>query len=545
MGLLRSGNYVGIGVTIVSALAASLVGPLSASASSKTPSVAIGTLLTNTALGGYTEVGQVDMLSPSLGYALAVHPMRGGRYAYYLVRTTNRAKTWTVQSRRLFVDTSPPLLADSANFESDPSIDFVSRNVGYVTGPSGTLYATNDAGTTWSSIAKADSYGVSDATLSVLSSRCTPAGAPNYSCSNTLREYPAGSTVAEHSASVPSDRSKSYLTALLAVAPGPIQVVNVNGDGVSKRSSLLITRDGGELWRTLDNPCAGLSIVQLAVATNGEWLLSCFLDEGMSQGPAKVFRSSDQGSTWQTVLNDVHGTTIYYFFNGNDRVIFGASTNPAGGLASSTDGGTHWTAISALGNTGGAAESVVNFGPTSSLYQVSQGPMYVTRNDRTWSVMAQLPSGVYQGLSICTKHDVKVQLRRYTSGGLHYASMDFTNDSGTSCYLDGVPTMQPLNADGHDVGPAITDNLLSLRGDFVILKARRGTANVPFLANPPSSYGASAHCASKRASTVLIEFGRPSLFRVPLRSRPVSVCTTFPSIFTSQVRSGTGHAPVY
>ena len=56
-----------------------------------------GTVLTNTTLGGFSQVDQVDMLSPTLGYAVATHPMGKDRFRYYLVRTTNVANSWTVR----------------------------------------------------------------------------------------------------------------------------------------------------------------------------------------------------------------------------------------------------------------------------------------------------------------------------------------------------------------------------------------------------------------------------------------------------------------
>lgn len=295
----------------------------------------------------------------------------------------------------------------------------------------------------------------------------------------------------------------------------------------------------------MTNPCAGQMIEQLAVAADGEWLLSCFHDEGMSQGPAKVFRSANDGSTWTTVLNEVHGTSIYYFFSGNGHVLFGAATNPAGGLAYSTDGGLKWTRLPILGNSGGASESVVNFGPMASIYQVNQGPLYVTRNDRTWTILPPLSAGTHDHLSICTKRDVKVQFHRYKSGGLHYEYLDFVNVAAVACYLDGVPIIRPVNSSGQKVGPWITTNGYSSSGDFVVLKAHGGEANVDFQINPPSAYTRSAHCHAKRVSAVRIEFATTSQLRLSLGATPISVCTTFASVSTNQVRPGPGHVPHY
>ncbi|HWD94937.1 MAG TPA: DUF4232 domain-containing protein [Acidimicrobiales bacterium] len=503
-----------------------------------------GSVLTNTSLGGYTQLGQVDMLSPTLGYALAAHPLSGGRYAYYLVRTSNLT-TWIVASRRLFVDDSLPNLADFPGTDSDPSIDFVNRDVGYVAGPNNGIYMTINAGATWRQLPTAGSYGISGSTLSVVNARCTRPGTSDDSCVNTLNEYHVGAATPYSTTIVPHVGARSDLTVLLAVASGPTQVVNLDNDSSSTPSSLLITHDGGAEWSALANPCNKYMIEQLAVARDGEWLLSCFMDQGMYQGPAKVLSSTNDGTTWHTVLNEVHGTSIYYFFSANDRVIFGASTNPAGGLSESTDGGRTWDSLSVLGNTGGAPESVSNFGPTSSLYQVYQGPMYTTHNGRTWTLLPPLPAGTFDGLAICTRRTVSATLHRFKAGGLHYAYIDFTNTTKNPCYLDGVPSVQPLDAKGRDVGPALTTEVQNRDGDFVILKHRGSVAGMPFTVNPPSSYPLSAHCDGRRATSVVIHFSSPSEFKVSLKSPKVSVCTTFQGVFTTQVRLGRGLPPSY
>src|ERR1700684_3510606 len=177
-----------------------------------------GSVLTNTSLGGYTQLGQVDMLSPTLGYALAAHPMGKGRYAYYLVRTNNLT-TWVVASRRLFEDDSLPNLADFSDFDSDPYLEFVTRSIGYVAGPKSGIYMTTDAGATWRRLPSAGSYGVSRSTVSVVSSRCSRPGARDYACVNTLSEYHVGDTTPYSTATIPHVGARSDLTDLLAAAP--------------------------------------------------------------------------------------------------------------------------------------------------------------------------------------------------------------------------------------------------------------------------------------------------------------------------------------
>jgi hypothetical protein len=328
--------------------------------------------------------------------------------------------------------------------------------------------------------------------------------------------------------------------ALLAAAPGPTQVVNLSDDADSTSHSLIETRNEGVTWQQLANPCAGQMIEQLAVASDGEWLLSCFHDEGMSQGPAKVFSSTNDGTTWKTVLNEKHGTTLYYFFNGNSQVIFEASTNPAGGLGFSDNGGKTWSQYRTIGNNGGAGESISNFGPTSAIYQVSQGALYVTRNDRTWTVIPPLPAGRYHDISVCTSRTATVRYQKVNVHGLEYEYINFRNDTNLPCYLQGVPEIQPETRTGASVGPVVTSNLED-DADFLVLKARSGAAHVSFQVN--RGYPASSQCDPESARAVRIEFAPSSDFLLKLHKAIRGICTTFPSIFTNMIQPGLGHSP--
>jgi photosystem II stability/assembly factor-like uncharacterized protein len=511
-----------------------------ASATEKIPPITIGEVLTNTSLGGYSQLGQIDMLSAKLGYALAVHPLDGERqYAYYLVRTTDLARTWTLQSPELYVENENPILADQYSPASDYALDFVNADIGYVAGPNGIIYVSVDAGRHWSQLATRGTYGVSSNSVSVVSSACTALGTANETCTNSLAEYALGAATPEHTASIPAARADTDV-ALLVAASGPTQVVNLSNDNDSAPYSLLETHNAGDTWRRLVNPCAGQMIEQLAVANDGEWLLSCFHDEGMFQGPAKVFSSINDGTTWQTVLNEKHGTTLYYFLSGNDHVIFEASNNPAGGLGFSENGGKTWSPYRSLGNDGGAGESISNFGPTSAIYQISQGPVYITRNDKTWTVVPPLPAGTYHDISVCTMATAAVRYQKVKIHGLEYEYINFENHSNSPCYLQGDPEMQPETRTGKSVGPVVASNLED-DADFVVLKAHGGMAHVVFQVN--RGYPASDHCDPESARDVRIEFAPSSVFLLKPRKVIQGVCTTLPSIFTNMIQAGPGHSP--
>jgi hypothetical protein len=541
-----------LALVVVPAL--SVFGRSSGASSASIPHVRPGTLLTNTTFGASTQLDQVDMLSPALGYALASQSLGHDRYRYYLVRTTNLARTWTVRGEIPSDDERYPIFSDFSTVDSDPFLYFVNRDVGYVDGPSGSIYVTSDAGLTWSEVADRDSsssYGVVGSAASIVTTTCrTPHGSKTLLCHSRLNEYVAGTTRPERSSLIPDTRRDfRWDAALLAVAPDSTEIVNLDSDNLSTPTSLIISHDDGRSWVPLSNPCAQLMIEQLIVASDGQWLLSCFLDGGMYHGTAKIFRSIDGGVSWSTVVDDtaqrnivgnLGGTPAYLFFNADDSTLYAAMMNPAGGLMTSTDGGTTWRADRVLGYTSGSPGSVSNYGPTSSIYQVFQGPMYVTDNSRTWHLLPPLPAGRYRGLSICTKQRVKVSLRHVKSGGLRYTYVDFTNTSDTRCYLDGTPTARLLSADSSYVGPPVTAVNNPIGNGFVTLAAHGGVASVALLINPTSTYQPPSTCRAKVADTIRLSFDSPSSFTLPLGSRRLSTCTVMANVGVANVRAGPG-----
>jgi hypothetical protein len=63
----------------------------------RAPYVRAGTSLRDTTLGPGTVLGGVDMLSASWGYAIAA-PIYNGRGWFYLVKTSNLGRSWSVQA---------------------------------------------------------------------------------------------------------------------------------------------------------------------------------------------------------------------------------------------------------------------------------------------------------------------------------------------------------------------------------------------------------------------------------------------------------------
>ncbi|MDE3222823.1 MAG: DUF4232 domain-containing protein [Acidobacteriota bacterium] len=549
---VKYGATILVGVLSLTTLLLPWIGGPAAASQRRT--IPAGTLLTNTSLNGFTQIDQIDMLSPRLGYALATGSLGRGHYAYYLVRTTNLGKTWTVRSEIAANLQRYPVFADYNGANTTNSLDFVNARVGYVNGAGGSLDVTNDGGLTWNQITPANSfssYAITGATTSVTVTMCPPVGQTATSiCKSAFELYRTGSTKPVFSTSIQvPDTHYEPTVELLGAAPHGIDVVNVSVGNVTSATSLRITHNNGRTWRTLANPCATLPIEQLLIASNNTWMLSCFLDEGMSQGPGRLLRSTNEGRTWTTEFNDPlptsngpfrSDTPMYLFFSGNNRLLYAVIMNPAGGVSVSANYGRTFTNEHYFANTGGAPGSITSFGPTSMIYQVLGGPAFVTRDSRTWKLMPQLVAGRYRQSSICTKRNTRVSWRSIVVAGLRYVYLDFTNHGANTCYLNGVPTMQPLSSRGNNVGPPLTGENFSAGGDFVLLHAHGGVANVALSVNPVSGYHPASSCALAKVKVLRIDFAPPSRFTYQLNTHAMSVCTTQPSVYMNQVRGGLG-----
>ena len=507
--------------------------------------VTLGSPLTNTALGGVSQLDQIDMVSGSLGYALATRPLGADHFRYYLVRTTDQARSWRIVSALPSTIDFYPIFSDFSGVGNDQSIDFASRRVGYVSVAGSPLYETLDAGRSWTRLVvagTASGYAMSGRTLSVVSTRCPRATTvlPR-PCSSALELFRVGSAVPDAVRTIPVRRSRFHQGAtLLAAVSATIDVVSQSNGGTTIGTSLLATHDGGQRWSTLVNPCSGLFIGQLIVNSRG-WLLTCFHDYGMYHFTAKMFRSSSDGASWSTVLDDtpmrnvvgnLGGTEVYVIPGGNGRLLYGVLLNPAGGLVESTDGGTTWSSVDAVGYSGGSPGWISDVGPTAAIYQVFQGAVFVTADGINFHVLPALAAGPYRGVDICTARTTSVHLRHATLGGVASTSLRFTNHGTGPCYLDGAPLIQPT-ALGRAVGPAGTTTLLTSTGNFVVL-APGEAADVPLYVNsiPP----AAVPCAAQRATSLEVAFGSPSQFVVPL-GRPIDVCTRSLSVTVSYVRA--------
>ena len=426
-----------------------------------------GASLTSTSAGLGTMIDSVDMITATYGFGVASNDPYHPTGWIYLVRTSNAGSSWTLQSAL------PYLSFHQSGGTIVPSIHFVNRRVGYLlAGPAmpGAIYQTLNGGVTWAKLATpgiTPTFLTNTSTLAVVSNLCAHPDDDPYACPNELSLYRVGATSPWRSIPIPRTSNVPNRDAQLFAAPSPGSFVISEGEpgggGQHSRLSLSVVSDGGESWRHLDDPCASFGSDQLLTFGPRNWLLSCFLGEGMSQGIGNLYRTNDGGRSWTRILHgDEEATTITP--SGDHHLLFGAVGGATGGVVVSSDGGARWIRTDINGQ-GGASESLATLGPTGAIDVVVGGQTYRTNNGTSWRALPPLPSGPFRGESICQPRRVKVTLSGKPAKGFQGSSLIiFTNDAAQSCYLAGPPVAQPLGgvAQGALGAPAIrtaTSNL--------------------------------------------------------------------------------------
>ena len=508
------------------------------------PLVHRGISITNMTAGAGSQIDRVDMVNPTWGYGVVANDTFYPTRWVDLVRTTNAGSSWTMQGAL------PYLSFHQGGGELVPTIDFVSRLVGYVSSEGqvpGAIFTTTNAGTTWSRVLTpgvAPSFLATASTLAVVSDICShPRQSTDFnSCPNDLSLYRAGATTPWRTVRIPRTSNVANRHAqLFAIVSSNTFVMSEGepgGGGQHSRLSLSESSDAGITWRHLDDPCAGLGSDQLVTYSSQRWLLSCFLGVGMNQGIGALWHTNNGGATWSRVFHgDEEATTLVP--SGNGRVLFGEVAGATGGVATSNDGGATWTRTDIDGQ-GGSPESLSTIGSTGAIDDVLGGLIYRTRDGRTWTALPELPAGSYKGLTICTTGDnVTAALRTKPMKGIPGASpIIFTNRGARNCYLDASPVVQATDGTTRTpVGPPAETNP-SDRPDYVVLKAHGGRANVMLLISPTTGWTPPPVCDAKVATGVTIHFGSPSHFYDKFRV-PTRVCTRIASLSVNPVLTGT------
>ena len=508
-----------------------------------------GSSLTDTTLGLGTAVYAVDMLSPTFGYGIA-SASSAKTHRLYLVQTTDVGTSWSV-------DGVLPLPAINNGGPSFPlPIDFVNRDLGYVSSYNGSIYVTRNAGATWQKVITPGiwpTFRVVGSTLVVVSGVCHGA-VPSYGpamCPSDMSMYHLGVVTAYVDGVVPPvGRSPWRGAVLLAGTSTGEFVVNqgeINGPGPGP-NTLQLTMNAGATWHQITNPCKRKLVGQLLVVAKNDWLLYCFLDVGMGQGYTLLTRSLNDGSTWTTVssASPVHpysgtgiGDTDYNLtLSQNHHILFGALDNAGGGVWVSLNGGAAWLRPPTSMQSGGAPEYLSPFGPTGAIGGALGGPLFRTLNGTTWREVSSLPAGRDSGASICTtSHGLKVKAH-YSydqNGSLEYV-VTFTNGGSTTCYLNGSPTVQSVVGASHRrVGPSNAEFVNAVSVPFIRMKAHGGVASVLVFvqsagATPPRG------CDKRVIDAVALTFNRPASFYAPIGRH--SVCASSQVVNGGSIEAG-------
>jgi photosystem II stability/assembly factor-like uncharacterized protein len=493
-------------------------------------------LLTNVSLGTGTQIDAVDFVSQSLGYGIASNSYEGRSKhvsePFYLVSTTDQGTRW-----RLGPEVPLPPTMGAGPYQV-PLLDFVTPSIGYVgeQGVSGgDLQVTTDAGAHWTKLRAPGvdvAFATSGETAAVVTSLCHNADGM---CPAALSLFHDGSAIPYESnrlpLQVPAGLSQLYpeLTAISSTT-----YAYVDGQNFGPPSTILETANGGATWRRIPNPCGKIEVNQLLAESNSRWLLACWQDEGMSQGPGGLWLTTDSGANWSSI-RDIHtdaGLTnegvdaSVLFYDSNDRIIYGTVYNPAGGLEYSVDGGRRWTFNSDPDmNDGGAAESLATFGSGAVLDEL-HGELFRTLNGTSWAALPGLPPGRFQGNPVCKASTVSVsQSDRVRVSGGWKEILNFTNNSDHACYLYGTPVLQKVAGPARrKVGwPSEAPGDYGTGANYVTLSASGGfaRAKLQFFSSGKTPMSG---CPKTAVKGVTATFAPGSVFYVPVPEE-VTLCS--------------------
>lgn len=173
------------------------------------------------------------------------------------------------------------------------------------------------------------------------------------------------------------------------------------------------TTNGASTWTAISS-FGGRSITEMAIAQSNKQYLYVSKEMPDSWSPSRLYRTTDGGSTWQTLINDGSlGRINYIAVHPDNESVVAVATST--GVFKSTDAGANWTNIT--GNLPGITKRCVVFeaGTHEGLYVgLNVGIYYRDKDMANWdSFMAGLPNVQISELEI---HEGSQKIRAATYG---------------------------------------------------------------------------------------------------------------------------------
>ncbi len=205
-------------------------------------------------------------------------------------------------------------------------------------------------------------------------------------------------------------------------------------------TALFKSTDAGKTWKKVDTlpPYTGRISVAIAMHTNGERV---YVVGGALQGGSGLYRSDDQGATWQHMAgNDTRVANGQGAFSSgvwvdsqNPDILYTVSTT----VYRSTDGGKTFAAFK--GAPGGEDPHEIWIDPTNGqrmLLGFDQGPAVTLDGGQTWSGYYQIPIAQLYHISTDTRYPYWVMGSQQDTGAIMTRSR---SDWGQITVVDWLP----------------------------------------------------------------------------------------------------------
>ncbi|HEX5863958.1 MAG TPA: glycoside hydrolase [Casimicrobiaceae bacterium] len=205
-------------------------------------------------------------------------------------------------------------------------------------------------------------------------------------------------------------------------------------------TQLFKSTDAGKTWKKVDTlpPYTGRISVAIAMHTKGQRV---FVVGGLLQGGSGLYRSDDQGATWQHMGGDdtrvANGQGAFssgvWVDSQNPDILYTISTT----VYRSTDGGRTFSAFK--GAPGGEDPHDLWIDPTNGqrmLFGFDQGPAVTLDGGQTWSGYYQIPIAQIYHISTDTRYPYWVMGSQQDTGAIMTRSR---SDQGQITVVDWLP----------------------------------------------------------------------------------------------------------